>query len=78
MVIGQLSRLEARHPVASAAEAGQEEAVQALIEMESSPDNRGSRKRGYSGYTPLMFAAGERAESCMGRCPRCGRSQHPQ
>lgn len=31
-----------------------------LLELGSSPNNSNSRKEGYSGYTPLMLAAGAR------------------
>lgn len=57
-MVGQLGRHESRHPLAAATERGREAAVARLLELGASPNNSGSRKLGYPGYTPLMLAAG--------------------
>jgi len=58
-VVGQLSRHESRHPLAAAAERGHADVVAKLLGLGASANNRGSRKGGYGGYTPLMLAACE-------------------
>jgi hypothetical protein len=62
-MVGSLRRRTALHPLAAAAEQGHEAAVSRLLELGAPAGHDGSMVAGVGQYTPLMLAAGERAQA---------------